>query len=444
MTIVLAIPIFWIILLLLFAGCTGLACNVTSECDETSVCEVAMSAHSGLCVSKRLFSPFTVYDGLCTAVDVVAPAASAGSGLGGGGILVPLYTVLLRSARVAIPLSKASIFGASCANVIFNARRRHPFQNKPLIDWAVVLALEPATLAGTVLGVLLNRIFPDWLVTILLFILLSYLAYKAFVKGRDLYRKENRSPSESDQLVETLMSSGPDEPHDKSTVQRFLRTQAQVPWRYIVALVGLWCIVVVLALLKGGDGISLIGVQCGTATFWVLVILAWPIMFLALLIIGRHLVSVHREKQEAGFQYQAGDVVWSLRGCLIYTLGCLIAGITAGMMGIGGGMLKIPIMLAMGMLPQVVQATAGVMIMFTSSATTVQFLAVGALRYDYALWLFALGLIGGLCGQLFLAFLLNKYKKTSLIIIILGITIACSSVLVLALGTCDDTLIFDN
>lgn len=42
------------------------------------------------------------------------------------------------------------------------------------------------------------------------------------------------------------------------------------------------------------------------------------------------------------------------------------------MKGIGGGMIKGPLMLEMGMIPQVSAATAAFMILFTSSATTAQ------------------------------------------------------------------------
>ena len=57
--------------------------------------------------------------------------ASAG-GVGGGGLLVPLYMLVLDLGEHAIPLSKATIFGASLANAAIRLRQRHPTADRPL------------------------------------------------------------------------------------------------------------------------------------------------------------------------------------------------------------------------------------------------------------------------------------------------------------------------
>mmetsp|Transcript_11577 Transcript_11577/g.21219 ORF Transcript_11577/g.21219 Transcript_11577/m.21219 type:complete len:88 (-) Transcript_11577:213-476(-) len=66
------------------------------------------------------------------------------------------------------------------------------------------------------------------------------------------------------------------------------------------------------------------------------------------------------------------------------------AGVSAGLLGIGGGMVQSPLMLEMGMLPEVQRATSATMILFTASSAALQFLAAGAfpgsLQYDYAIW----------------------------------------------------------
>ena len=43
--------------------------------------------------------------------------------------------------------------------------------------------MEPTTLIGTIFGVMMNHMFPDWLILVLLVSLLSYITYKTFVKG---------------------------------------------------------------------------------------------------------------------------------------------------------------------------------------------------------------------------------------------------------------------
>ncbi len=44
----------------------------------------------------------------------------------------------------------------------------------------------------------------------------------------------------------------------------------------------------------------------------------------------------------------------------------------AGLLGIGGGMVQSPLMLDMGMLPEVQKATAATMILFTASSAAIQ------------------------------------------------------------------------
>ncbi|EOD37799.1 hypothetical protein EMIHUDRAFT_225052 [Emiliania huxleyi CCMP1516] len=108
---------------------------------------------------------------LCAFLTVTV--ASIG-GIGGGGLLVPLYMMVLQLGRFAIPLSKATICGAALANFAIQSRRRHPLADRPVIAYNVAVVFEPMTLAGTVAGVLLNTILPEWLVTSLLVLLLFY------------------------------------------------------------------------------------------------------------------------------------------------------------------------------------------------------------------------------------------------------------------------------
>ncbi len=59
------------------------------------------------------------------------------------------------------------------------ARAKHPtLIDRPLIDYLAVLLLEPLMLAGTVVGVLLNSVFPSWLLVALLAVILSYTTFR--------------------------------------------------------------------------------------------------------------------------------------------------------------------------------------------------------------------------------------------------------------------------
>ena len=64
------------------------------------------------------------------------------------------------------------------------ARRRHPCADRPLIDWDLILVMEPMTIAGAVLGGFLTKLLPTWLTTVLLFALLVVTSQKLWARAR--------------------------------------------------------------------------------------------------------------------------------------------------------------------------------------------------------------------------------------------------------------------
>lgn len=69
----------------------------------------------------------------------------------------------------------------------------------------------------------------------------------------------------------------------------------------------------------------------------------------------------------------------------------------------GGGIVKGPLMLAMGVHPAVSAASSACMILFTSFTATTSFVVFGLLIPDYAIVCFVLGLVATTVGQLGLA-----------------------------------------
>ena len=67
----------------------------------------------------------------------------------------------------AVPLSKAVVFVGSLATMTLNLRRVLSFSDV-LVDYDIVRIMVPASLMGTYVGVVLNWVFPDWLIVMLL------------------------------------------------------------------------------------------------------------------------------------------------------------------------------------------------------------------------------------------------------------------------------------
>ena len=76
---------------------------------------------------------------------------AASGGVGGGGILVPLLIIVYGfHPKYAIPLSNFTILGSSITNMVLNIPKRHPDTERPLVDWDLILVMEPLTMAGAV------------------------------------------------------------------------------------------------------------------------------------------------------------------------------------------------------------------------------------------------------------------------------------------------------
>ena len=127
-------------------------CESSDECQERhgteTTCYENVDEHLvesrleyNVCKHKALMLPFDWRDLIIVVLTFVTIALSAPTGTGGGGILVPIYMAAGQfTANSAIPLSKFTILGGAIANNLINLQRRHPFANRPLIDFESIQA----------------------------------------------------------------------------------------------------------------------------------------------------------------------------------------------------------------------------------------------------------------------------------------------------------------
>lgn len=108
---------------------------------------------------------------------------------------------------------------------------------------------------------------------------------------------------------------------------------------------------------------------------------------------------------------------------------CFFAGFAAGALGIAAGTVLGPVLLELGMLPMVATASSGFMVLFTASSTTTQFLILGQLQVDYALFFAGIGLVGAGIGNTGVNYLVKKWRKTYFIIFMLAGIIGISVIL---------------
>uniref|UniRef100_K3W6R7 Membrane transporter protein n=1 Tax=Globisporangium ultimum (strain ATCC 200006 / CBS 805.95 / DAOM BR144) TaxID=431595 RepID=K3W6R7_GLOUD len=483
------------------------------ECESTTDCFAFglkdTICRNSVCMEDKLF-PLSDHEIAGSIGAFIAGVLSAGSGLGGGGLLVPLYILLMGlSSHEAIPLSKATIFGSAIASFIINVRSRHPLsRDRPLIDYETMLMMEPMTLAGTIIGVNMNAVFPEWLITVCIVWLLSKTSIRTFSKGIKMWKEESAADtkrledvvsywkllpyeskfkefqvvalaylkwkaykrpaldlklkvsnpqeselssvastvdteednSSSDNEDESLINSGVKKTMIVSgpvrSVDELTELHNRIPYGDLSVLFLTWIGLVLFSMAKGGHGSpSVVGLTCGSFAYWLLIALSFPFFAGATLYFGVKICKFHMHLQAAGYKYLKGDMVWTKEAVTKYPVVCTLAGLAAGLLGIGGGMVKGPLLIEMGLHPQVASATSSSMILFTSSATTIQFIILGTLSVEHALWHGMVGFISGIVGQLGMSYLIRKYRKAAFVILLIAAVVGVSGGIMGVLGT---------
>ncbi len=283
----------------------------------------------------------------------------------------PLYLVICNT---GIPLSNVTVFGGAIANMVLNTRKRHPLADRPLIDWDLILVMEPLTIAGALMGAFLNKILPEQFLTFMLVLLLSFTAYNSLKKAVKMYRKESRKLREqglkpdgskeselthiNQQEAEETMNEAGDElledmdlqdgespgggaaldglPVDanEALLKKILEEERVTPIFNVKVLVGLFVVVLAMNLLKGGGAFpSPIGITCGSNAFWIanVIILGWIVVIS--IYARNYLVKRNNLKQRIGYQTMEGDIQWDERSTVVYPCICCLAGFFAGMFG---------------------------------------------------------------------------------------------------------------
>uniref|UniRef100_A0A7S3QDB4 Sulfite exporter TauE/SafE n=1 Tax=Chaetoceros debilis TaxID=122233 RepID=A0A7S3QDB4_9STRA len=125
---------------------------------------------------------------VCVALSIIL---SIGGGIGPGAILVAVYIIVMDfPPKVAIPLSCVTGLGVNTTGNILNARKRHPLSNRPIIDWDLILVMEPVILLGAIIGTYVNKMLEGKILIVMLVLLLSVIAHNTLKKARRMHHAE--------------------------------------------------------------------------------------------------------------------------------------------------------------------------------------------------------------------------------------------------------------
>ena len=418
-------------------------CTEHSECEENYFCRPSAKDGVMICRHEPLIHPWGWRLIVCMVLIFFVGIMVSGVGIGGGALFVPVMQIVgAFPAEYAISSSNPLIFGGSLAVTIFNFRRKHPDYNRPLINYNVAAIIEPISWLGTIIGVIMNGVFPEWMLYVTQVLLFSYTSVTTFQKGVAEYRKNKKAKMELEDIEskktdETLKGDtitdvlNPDNPgeekekDDEDTENPKSEKKAFSPW-VIVVLAVVWVIFVILPFLRGGaNSSSIIGIEFCSTLYWIITFVPFPVY----IAITGIMIRIAKNYPVIG-----KDANISVKQIVLLVVFGILAGVAAGFLGIGGGVIKGPLLLLLGIAAEEMAATSSFMILLTSGITSIQFIARGTMPYaEFGIYV-AFGFVSFLLGVFVLKVLIQKTGRRDILLHLLGSVIALAAILMTYMG----------
>lgn len=306
----------------------------------------------------------------------LAIGLGASSGTGGGGTLVPIYILIIGlPIQVAIPIGAVTVLGGAIASTSLNWTRRHPLTDRVLIDWDIVLVMEPLTLVGALLGTLFHRLLSEKLLVVMLVLLLSITAHTTLSKAMRMYQAEIRyirhlraaqseignSPSSITKtdtwgaFESEALAGGPKrdprhlDPVEKEQIlimnpdfvtlrSELIQQEKFTPRSKIIALCCMFSVFIFLNIMVGGGAYkSPWDIGCGSVAFWTVHVIMIAFLIASAWAAHSYVVARFEIKELLRFDYVHGDIKWNTPTSFMYPAVFVTAGLFAGTLGIGGG-----------------------------------------------------------------------------------------------------------
>ncbi|GMF25604.1 unnamed protein product [Phytophthora fragariaefolia] len=418
----------------------------------------------------RSLSTFDTYDALALVFIGLGLAVSAAGGVGGGTILVPAMILIMSfDIKRATPVSNLAIVGGAVANAWFNIRKRHPTVDRPLIDSDLALAMIPLVMGGAVVGTILAKLLPSYLLSLCFVVVLVLGGVRAVSKGIKMYRAEMKSckvqevapappaeATEEQRAAAYVAVCSPsscaedkaiDHTCDDSARDSLLKGSgslsnecdgsgmvndevlAKITERerhFSLAKQGaiMLCYLGIVAASIGGAA-----VPCGGVAYWLLLIIEVPWICGFGICTAIYLLKQHSCKVSVNYVFAVGDVHWTKGTVVRFPLACAGAGLIAGLFGVGGGIVIGPLMIEMGIVPEVASATTALMVLYSSAAATAKFAVFNMIAWDWAVLLCVLAFVVTAVSQVVILGFVRRTGRQSVIVLCIGATICIGAVL---------------
>lgn len=399
-------------------------------------------------------------------------------GVGGGGLLIPLYTLSgAFDLKTSIPLTILTISGDTLVRIYYLYNKPHPLSEKRDIIYFYPLLLITLFDANTsFFGVILSNYTPDIMTISCLIGILLITFYKSIHKAIDTYIKETEylnnpnsnytlviidgigeyfklseikkliigedidiefSQNDDESVIIDNMEiriKNSDEKENNEQIEKY--GDKQYDKYYCTGLMGFN--IGILSIFS----ITREYFHVCTYTYWLHALG----QFITTCGLGyytiHYIITDYNKKRNSRYIFIKGDIVWDYNVIKKFILIGSLTGFISTYIGIGGGMLITPIMIQVGMIPEVVVATSSVSTLFSCIISTVNYYSSGDLPILYGLTFAGSSALGSYFGIHASDYILKTYQKQSIIIFIVSL-IVFLSIILLTINAIDSNM-FNN
>jgi uncharacterized membrane protein YfcA len=326
-----------------------------------------------------------------------------GAGLGGGAVFVSILMSIMRmTAHEAIPNSKFIIFLSAIVTFVLNTVKAH---RGDLIDFTIVRAIVPMSLAGTMLGILINTSASEQVLLILLCCLMGALVLVtgrlAYIKIKE-YQKSCVSPDPGF-VVTTPNTFG-----NPSPVQIEPTTPDLIEMKHFSMrdkrnglLFSLVPVVIAAGIISETSAVPS-GVRWAFFGLAIAACLGCTVVF---------------------YFWDAEN-----RPPIVFPLVGLAGGICSSLFGIGGGLITVPFLLHIGIDSEVAVAISSTCVLLASASTSLQYLFIGRVAVLVGLFLAVFGIASSISAAYTTRFLMRVAKRPYLIHVIVACAVSLSAI----------------
>ena len=172
------------VVILLVSASIDTSCTSDSSCENLNVCR------NNKCVHKELI-PLAWIEYIGSAIMLLVSCIANAGGIGGSSIVISLMLLLFNfDAHGAVANTQVFIFAGTFAATALKFKERHPTKDRPLIYYDILMCIMGPIILGVSVGVIINPMFPEWLILGLVTLLVALLLWDIYGRAKAMYLKE--------------------------------------------------------------------------------------------------------------------------------------------------------------------------------------------------------------------------------------------------------------